>query len=81
MIYSTCYIIYAVYHTGHVCLYSIPWMLYNSPKYYIAPPVMPDECTDSAMARLRLGTLTRFGIRVTPLRRFQVTAFSLRQVT
>ena len=25
-----------------LCIYSIPWMLYNIQKCYIAPPVMPD---------------------------------------
>ena len=37
MLYNICYIPYLF------CLYSILWMLSNSPKYDIAPPVMPDD--------------------------------------
>ena len=46
IVYSTCYITYAyyaIYHTFFAYILSIPWMLYNSPKCYIAPPVMPDD--------------------------------------
>ena len=39
MLYNTCNIPYLICLYSH---YSTPWMLYNIPKCYMAPPVMPD---------------------------------------